>query len=355
VVSVRQIGEGHRSSVGFRTGLVDEHGDVTIDAPEPYTVAGSVGASNLDARAFGGIALRRNDRSAIEWVLDGLPACFTAAELEARLGKLEAQQDTRRNVAGTISRVRALATRTYTATFPPTSALTERVLYPAVAVESNGIEDARFVRFVDDDGAISYRATCTAFDGRNIVQQLLVTADFLTFDASPLLGSAAANKGMALFPRRIGGRFAALVRHDGFTNAIAFTDDVHQWPTAVPFEAPTSAWEIIQVGNCGPPIETEAGWLVLTHGVGPMRTYSIGAWLLDLDDPTTVIATLPQPLLTPQADEQDGYVPNVVYSCGALVHGANLVVPFGISDQSISVATVPLTSILEAMQDQPRR
>lgn len=352
VMSVRQIGEGHRSSVGFRTGLIDDRGEVTIDDPGPFTTAGTIGTSTLDADAFRGLAQRVHDNTeATSWVLGGLGEHFAISELDARLAQLEAQHDTRRNVAETVRRLRELASRSYTAHFPATTQLAERVLYPATTVESNGIEDARFVRFVDDDGTVTYYATCTAFDGTAIAQQLLATDDFLTFAASPLLGAAAANKGMALFPRRINGQFVALSRHDGASNAIAFSDDIRRWPTATPLEWPTEAWEAIQVGNCGPPIETDDGWLVLTHGVGPMRTYSIGALLLDLDDPTKIIGRLRQPLLTPLPDEQDGYVPNVVYSCGALLHEENLLIPFGVGDASISFATVPTRDLLAAMHE----
>jgi predicted GH43/DUF377 family glycosyl hydrolase len=347
IMSVRQIGEGHISSIGFRTGIVDDRGGVTIDTPGPFTTAGTIATATLDADAFRGLAQRSHETEATSWVLDGLGDHFTSHELDARLGELEAQRDTRRNVAATVSRLRGLAARTYTAHFAATSALDERVLYPATAIEANGMEDARFVRFVDDDATVTYFATYTAFDGTAIAQQLLATTDFVTFAASPLLGAAAANKGMALFPRRINGRLAALSRYDGSSNAIAFSDDIRQWPTAIPLESPTASWEAIQVGNCGPPIETDEGWLVLTHGVGPMRTYSIGAWLLDLDDPTTIIGRLREPLLTPLDVEQDGYVPNVVYSCGALLHHETLLVPFGIGDCNIGFATVPLRPLLD--------
>jgi predicted GH43/DUF377 family glycosyl hydrolase len=211
------------------------------------------------------------------------------------------------------------------------------------------MEDARFVRFVDDDGASVYYATYTAYDGAAITQQLLETTDFASFSASPIVGPAASDKGMALFPRRIGGRFAALSRFDRESNAVAFSDNPRRWDRAVRFQRPSETWETIQLGNCGSPIETEAGWLVLTHGVGPMRTYSIGAVLLDLDDPTVVIGRLREPLLSPLDDEQDGYVPNVVYSCGALLHADTLVIPFGIADSSIGVATVPLAGLLDAL------
>jgi predicted GH43/DUF377 family glycosyl hydrolase len=164
-----------------------------------------------------------------------------------------------------------------------------------------------------------------------------------------MVGSAATNKGLALFPRRIAGRFAALSRYDRETNAVAFSDSLGEWKHAVTWQAPDRDWDVVQLGNCGSPIETEAGWLVLTHGVGPMRTYSIGALLLDLEDPTKVVATLTEPLLSPQADEQDGYVPNVVYSCGALLHDDTLVIPYGIADAAIGIATVRWPDLLGAM------
>ena len=205
--------------------------------------------------------------------------------------------------------------------------------------------------FVDDDGTTTYHGTYTAFDGRAITQQLLATTDFESFAISPLRGTAAANKGLALFPRRIDGRYFALSRHDGATNAVASSDDIRQWSTVSPLDVPAEAWEAVQVGNCGPPIETADGWLVLTHGVGPMRTYSIGALLLDLDDPTIVLGRTPTPLITPQPDEQDGYVPNVVYSCGALRHGERLLVPFGIGDANVGFATLLVSEVLDAIRE----
>jgi predicted GH43/DUF377 family glycosyl hydrolase len=286
---------------------------------------------------------------AANWVMARLGEHFTVDELDTRLVELQAQHDTRRNVAATVRRLRDLAARTYTAHFPATSRLDERVLHPAIAAESNGIEDARFVRFTDDDGRVTHYATYTAFSGSAINLQLIATDDFCTFAVSPLLWAAAANKGMALFPRRVGGRFAALTRQDGATNAIAFSDNLRYWPSAVPLACPTATWEAIQVGNCGPPIETDEGWLVLTHGVGPMRSYAIGAWLLDLDDPTRVIGHLRTPLLAPRPDEQDGYVPNVVYSCGSLVHDGTLLMPYGIGDAAIGIATVVLADLLDAI------
>jgi predicted GH43/DUF377 family glycosyl hydrolase len=211
------------------------------------------------------------------------------------------------------------------------------------------MEDARFVRFTDDDGTVRYYATYTAYSGSEISQQLLETTDFRRYTSSPLAGAAAANKGLGLFPRRIAGRYAAMSRSDRETNSVAFSDDPRRWDAAEVCQFPQESWELLQLGNCGPPIETPAGWLVLTHGVGPMRTYSIGALLLDLDDPTQVLGRLRTPLLSPDPDEQDGYVPNVVYSCGSMVHGETLVVPYGIGDAAIGMASVPLTDLLDAL------
>jgi predicted GH43/DUF377 family glycosyl hydrolase len=282
-------------------------------------------------------------------VLDRLGPHFTADDLASRLVELGDQRDTRRGVEDDVARLRSIAARTYTTTFPTTSTVAERVLHPATAAESNGVEDARFVRVVGDDWPASYCATYTAFDGIAISQQLLTTNDFITFTSSPLLGLAAANKGLALFPRKIDGDYRALTRYDGANNAVARSSDLNHWPSARPIDHPRAAWETVQVGNCGSPIETDHGWLVLTHGVGPMRTYSIGAWLLDLDDPSRLIGHLSTPLLTPSADEQDGYVPNVVYSCGALLHGDHLVLPYGIGDASIGFATASLCEVLDHM------
>ncbi len=222
-------------------------------------------------------------------------------------------------------------------------------MLPAMAAESHGMEDARFVRLTDDDGTATYYATYTAYDGTAIGQQLLETPDFCVFTSSPVVGSAAANKGLALFPRRIGGRYVALSRSDRESNAIVYSDNLRHWEGALPCQVATQPWEMLQLGNCGSPIETDAGWLVLTHGVGPMRTYSIGALLLDLEDPTRIIGQLSDPLLTPEPDEQDGYVPNVVYSCGAMVHAGVLVIPYGIGDSSIGMATLPLDELLGAL------
>ena len=350
VMSVRGIGEGHQSSIGFRTGVVDGTGGVMIDDPAPFATAGLVTPTLLDAVVFRTELAQLDDgREAADYVLDALGERFTRADLEERLDSLQTHISTRGHAELTISTIRAIAERTYSVEFGDDTALSERVLSPVMGAEANGMEDARFVRFVDDDGSVTYWATYTAYSGSRISQQLLQTSDFRSFTSSPMVGRAAANKGLALFPRRIGGRFAAMSRADRESNSIGYTDHPLAWTNSVPCQRPTQAWEVLQLGNCGPPIETEAGWLVLTHGVGPMRTYSIGAILLDLDDPTRVLGRLREPLLSPAPDEQDGYVPNVVYSCGALVHADTLVLPYGIGDAAVGIATVPLPRLLAAL------
>jgi predicted GH43/DUF377 family glycosyl hydrolase len=208
------------------------------------------------------------------------------------------------------------------------------------------MEDARFVRFTNDDGSVTHYATYTAFDGVGISQQLLCTDDFLAFETHPLAGAAAKGKGMALFPRKIGGMYAAMSRADHESNSVAFSDHLDFWEASMTVQIPSQPWDLIQMGNAGSPIETEAGWLLVTHGVGPMRTYCLSAVLLDLDDPSHVIGSLNEPLISPQDDERDGYVPNVVYSCGSLLHGDHLVIPYGISDHSISFAISGVPELL---------
>ena len=350
VMSVRGVGEGHRSSIGFRTGVIDAAGGVTIDDPAPFATVGAAQPALLDAAIFRS-ELARLDAAgeAADYVLDRLGQSFTRASLNQQLARLQTHLSTRGHAEATISSFRSIAERSYAVEFLHRITLSERVLSPSMGAEGAGMEDARFVRLTDDDGSKTFYATYTAYSGSHISQQLLETTDFQSFTSAPIVGSAAANKGLALFPRRIRGRFAAMSRSDRETNSVVYSDHLSVWTSALACQSPTRVWEVLQLGNCGSPIETDAGWLVLTHGVGPMRTYSIGAILLDLDDPTRIIGQLPEPLLSPAADEQDGYVPNVVYSCGALVHADTLVLPYGISDGAIGIATVPLPELLVAL------
>ena len=351
VLSVRGIGEGHRSSIGFRTGLIDGGGGVSVDDCAPFATVGANVAVLLDANVFRvELARIEGGAEAVAYVLDALGDRFNGADLGRQLAKLEDHLSTRGRAHETIAEIRAIAERTYGVEFSSRTEISERVLCPSMRAEAAGMEDARFVRFVDDDGSVTFYATYTAYSGTHISQQLLTTRDFQTFVSTPLVGRAAANKGLALFPRRIDGRFAALSRADRESNTVAYSDRPSEWTNAEPCQRPLQTWEVLQLGNCGPPIETDAGWLVLTHGVGPMRTYRIGAILLDLDDPTTILGRLAEPLLSPAADEQNGYVPNVVYSCGALAHADNLVIPYGIGDAAIGFATVPVPELLGALR-----
>ena len=350
VMSVRGVGEGHRSSIGFRTGVIDAAGGVTIDDPAPFATVGAAEPALLDAAVFRSELARLDEAGeAADYVLDRLGQSFTRASLNQQLARLQTHLSTRGHAEATISSFRSIAERSYAVEFLHRITLSERVLSPSMGAEGAGMEDARFVRLTDDDGSKTFYATYTAYSGSHISQQLLEPTDFQSFTSAPIVGSAAANKGLALFPRRIRGRFAAMSRSDRETNSVVYSDHLSVWTSALACQSPTRVWEVLQLGNCGSPIETDAGWLVLTHGVGPMRTYSIGAILLDLDDPTRIIGQLPEPLLSPAADEQDGYVPNVVYSCGALVHADTLVLPYGISDGAIGIATVPLPELLVAL------
>lgn len=349
VLSVRCIGEGHRSSVGFRTGTVARDGRVRIEPPGRQPRAGTA-IPGLHHRSVlrGALAALGDDHENAAFVLDGLPDRFTDEQLEQRITALADASVTRRHTSRTIGNLELLRRCSYRVRFPPTSELSERVLWPQSPLESHGMEDVRFVE-VTDGSAPRYCATYTAYDGADISQQLLTTADFETFDVSPMAGAAAQGKGLALFPRRVDGRFVALSRADRETNSIAYSDDLRRWDSATTIQAPRRAWEAIQLGNCGAPIETPKGWLVLTHGVGPMRTYSIGALVLDLLEPHRVVAVLDRPLLSPPADGRGGYVPNVVYTCGALAVGDTLVLPYGVGDRTIAVATLSIDALLAAM------
>lgn len=351
LLSVRGVGEGHRSSIGFMAGWLHDDGRVEVEprsefatttTTRPGPLHGAVLRAELDNVGMGG--------ENAEFVLGGLPEIFTVEQLRERLRVLRSRSTTRVRVGRTVSAIWDIAERSYACDVPSGLPLSEAVLWPATRTESHGMEDARFVAFTEDDGSRTTYATYTAYDGSAISQQLLQTEDFRSFTSSPISGPAAGNKGLALFPRRVGGRFAALSRRDRESNSIAFSDDVRVWPTPARFQVPLASWELLQLGNCGSPIETNDGWLVLTHGVGPMRTYSIGAVLLDLDDPTQLIGRLEEPLLTPLPEEQNGYVPNVLYSCGSLVHEGTLLVPYGIGDAAIGFATGPVSDVLSAMQ-----
>ena len=350
VMSVRGIGEGHRSSIGFRTGILDRFGKLTVNEPGPYPVIATTSPSRHRRRVFESmLSDSHEDAENSAFVLSSLPDEFDDAELEERIALLAADQTTRRGTEATIASIRFVASSSYAKCFEPETDLSERVLWPHSPAESHGMEDARFVRFTDDDGSVSYLATYTAFDGILVAQHLLETKDFRLFDMSPLSGDAAVGKGLAIFPRKIQGRYAALSRSDRETNTITFAEHVNHWADTAILQVPEEPWEIIQLGNCGSPIETDRGWLVLTHGVGPMRTYSLGVLLLDLENPEKVLARSTKPILSPSEEHREGYVPNVVYSCGGFAVGDTLVLPYGMADQAIGVTTFSINEILASL------
>ena len=354
IMSARAIGEGHVSSIEFRTGIISETGIAELDPAGPRLEPPSrVTAAHQRDAFWARLRDVGYSSEAAHLILDRLGATFDRAELEDAISRLDSYLITRQASRDTISQIRQIADNNYAVAFPPTSAVSERVLVPTGPTESNGVEDARWVRFVDDDGGASYQATYTAYDGRHISPQLLRTEDFVTFSAHQLSGPAAKNKGMALFPRKIGGRFASLSRWDRESSFVAWSDDGLTWGSATQIDAPRRAWDLIQVGNCGSPLETADGWLVLTHGVGPMRTYTIGAMLLDLRDPRRVLAVLPTPLVGPTEQERSGYVPNVAYTCGGLLHGDLLVLPYGVGDQTITITVIDLPGLLSRLHDAP--
>ncbi len=353
ILSLRATAEGHISSIAFRSGVLDADSNVTMDAPsryslEPEQLPNTTFEKPLFERKLQELGLMGDFNRE---VLNGLPPLFTMLDLRSSVSRTEQQpaageSKTSKDIA---KETLVLAQSNYEVQFSPESNLSERVLFPVTPSQSNGIEDARFVLFHNEDGTSTYYATYTAYDGRMILPQFIESSDFLRFKFNTLNGPAVENKGMALFPRRIKGLYAMLGRQDAENIYVMFSDHLHFWHSMQLILEPRFPWEFVQLGNCGSPIETEAGWLVISHGVGPMRKYCVGAFLLDLDDPTKVLGRLPKPLIQPNADERDGYVPNVVYSCGSLVHERTLVIPYGISDHATTFATVPLDQVLAAM------
>lgn len=353
ILSLRATGEGHISSITFRTGLLDARGNITITPPtrycrEPEQVPNAAYENSLFERKLQELGLV-GDFS--RQVLQGLGSSFTLDDLRASLSRTAQQFRARDQQTGAVARkILMLAQSNYEVQFSPDSRLSERVLFPVTPSQSNGIEDARFVRFQHEDGALTYYATYTAYDGKMILPQFIETQDFLHFKFITLNGPAVQNKGMALFPRKVNGHYAMLGRQDFENIYIMFSDHLHFWHTTQLVLKPAFPWEFIQLGNCGSPIETDAGWLVLSHGVGPMRKYCIGAFLLDRDDPAKVIGRLREPLLKPNENEREGYVPNVVYSCGSLLHGRQLAIPYAMSDYATTFASLSLDEVLSAME-----
>ncbi|MEO8370567.1 MAG: glycoside hydrolase family 130 protein [Candidatus Solibacter sp.] len=354
ILSLRATGEGHISSITFRSGII--HADQRIEIlsstgflteprqiPNPQYDKALFERKLVELGLAGELARRVMHKLAQSFSLEDLRAGLQGEPFRLPDGLSLDDQ-------GTAQGIWMLARSNYEVQFQPEQELHQRILFPATPSQRNGIEDARFTRFRNDDGSDIYYATFTAYDGRIVLPELVETSDFLKFRFISLNGPAAENKGMAMFPRKIGGRYAMLSRQDNENIYLMYSDNVHFWNEFTLLLKPAFPWELIQLGNCGSPIETDAGWLVLSHGVGPMRQYCIGAFLLDREDPSKVIGRLTQPLLKPNENEREGYVPNVVYSCGALVHGGELIIPYALADHATTFATVPLAEVLAAME-----
>lgn len=352
VLSLRAVGEGHISSITFRSMTIDTELNIVVDEPTNFvTTPEFVPDSSYESALF--------RRKLIELGLGGaftdealalLDSNFTLEQLEHALQvTLRDHRMNHDELAPLVEQVIMLAKSNYEIEYAPDQNLSERLIFPFGPTESNGIEDARFVQFIDGNGTSNYYATYSAYDGKMVLPQLLETNDFLRFKMHTLNGPAIADKGLALFPRKINGHYAMLSRQDGEHLFLMYSDMLYFWHTKEIILKPTNPWEFVQMGNCGSPIETDAGWLVLTHGVGPMRKYTIGAILLDLNDPSRVIGRLQEPLLTPNENEREGYVPNVVYSCGAIIHNEHLIIPYAMSDYASTFATVPLNDLLSEL------
>jgi predicted GH43/DUF377 family glycosyl hydrolase len=352
-LSLRAIGEGHISSITFRSGVVDADNKIKVHEPTRFVTTPDV----VPDAQYEKVLFRRKlielglCNSFTEQVLSLLNSVFTLEQLDASLQRTQRENRAQQQeFALTTKGIVALAKSNYEITYLPEHGLSERLIFPFGPSETNGIEDARFVEFQDEDGSTHYYATYSAYDGRMVLPQLLETENFLHFKMHTLNGPAVADKGLALFPRKINGHYAMLSRQDGENIFLMYSDMLYFWYTNEVILKPTLPWEFVQVGNCGSPIETDAGWLVLSHGVGPMRKYSIGAFLLDLNDPSRLIGRLKEPLLTPNENEREGYVPNVVYSCGAVVHNGQLIIPYAMSDYATTFGTIPLEQLLSAME-----
>lgn len=351
IMSLRATGEGHISSIVFRSGIIQKNGTFVFNEITDFVQTPEVLHDPLyDSHLF---RLKLEDMNSCDEtcrrVFEQLPDVFTYSELKVSINVIQNDSEFVHNNQ-TITNINWLANSNYKIKFDEHSKISERVIFPVSENESRGIEDARFVQFCDDNGDVTYYATYTAYNGYSILPHLLETKDFLNFDIITLNGRAVHNKGMALFPRKINGKYAMLSRFDGENNYIMFSDHLHFWNDTMMIQEPQMPWEFIQIGNCGSPLETSEGWLVLTHGVGPMRQYSIGAILLDLEDPTKIIARLEKPLLVPNEKEREGYVPNVVYSCGSLIHNNMLIIPYAMSDITTGIANVAIKDLIAGMK-----
>jgi len=351
IMSLRATGEGHVSSIVFRTGVIDVAGEISFDPASRYVERARKVKDRLHdkERFFLKLIEMGGYSDAAQVVLDKLGEQFTFSDLVEAIDQARQTQTNGAQLEDAADNMRWLARSNYHLTFPPDCTTAEVVIFPTSENESRGIEDARFVRFTDDDGSVIYYGTYTAYNGIRILPQLLETPNFRDFRITTLNGKYVQNKGLGLFPRKLDGWYAMISRLDGENMFLMRSTNIRFWNEANILQRPKFPWEFVQIGNCGSPLETEKGWLVLTHGVGPMRRYCIGAILLDLEDPSRVIGELHEPLLMPNEEEREGYVPNVVYSCGALIHNDELILPYAVSDSATTFARLSLTELLERL------
>lgn len=349
ILSLRAVGEGHISSIEFRTGIFSNSNTVQIDEPGKHLVTGRSSRGMMSLDFLRDALAEFEDETASKYILSLLPDEFSPDHLHGAIASVEEDELTRHSAKQIIREIRWIASCNYRLEFPHDRSLSERILYPTAVDETHGMEDARFTHFTEDDGSSTYFGTYTAYNGAQVKPHLIQTNDFRTFDITRLIGSAAKNKGMALFPRRVNGQYLALSRWDRENISVATSPDSRKWSNPIEVLLPEQPWDFVQTGNCGSPIETPDGWLVITHGVGPMREYGIGALLLDINEPTKVLGALSLPLITANDEEREGYTPNVVYSCGALLFEDTLLLPYGYSDASTRFAFVDLPELLKEL------
>jgi len=345
IISLRSVGEGHISSIEFREGIISINGEVTLDDITPFTTHSDKDHSisyNKDQLKLRAATNSNFDTS----IFEALPSDFTyldyKAALEAKVFN-EYDADTHRLLFDFID-------TNYNLVADTESPLSERVIFPSAKGESMGMEDVRFVEFTHEDGRKEFIGTYTAYDGHKITPQLILTEDFIHFKIRTMYGKAVSDKGFALFPEKINGKFVMTARQGGEDLTIMESDDLYYWDEYKVIMTPQFTWGLVQQGNCGSPLKTEQGWLLLTHAVGPLRKYVISAVFLDLEQPEKIIGKLNFPLISPNEDEREGYVPNVVYSCGAMIHNDHLIIPYAMSDSASSFATVSVSEILKNMK-----
>ena len=355
IFSFRATGEGHISSLVFRSAIIDKNNNLIIEpVGKMLAEAERIKRHIYNKKSFIKKLDEMHDfdnKISPVFVLENLGDRFTYGELKKAVEETRKTHQLSPNKELIINQMMWLALSHYEIEFSLDSAISERVIFPISDTEKNGIEDARFVKFKEENGEVIYYATYTAYDGISILPKLLATKDFYHFKGLPVHGELAQNKGMALFPRKINGKYAILCRIDGVNNYIAYSDNINIWREAKLIQRPKYPWEFVQVGNCGSPIETEEGWLVITHGVGPMREYVLGASLYELDNPEKEIGRLKTPLLAPKNEEREGYVPNVIYSCGSIIHNKNLIIPYGMSDCASTCASIILSELLNELKN----